>query len=94
MPVLRSPVTIPFGVLQGPIKVAMRVSTDISQFKMGLDPGLNYQGPYEVTPKVHDQTLPTKGLYALNDVLVHGIPFRTEQNEYGGTTVRIGDGAE
>lgn len=47
-----------------------------------------YQGSYEVTPKVAQQTLPTKERYLSKDVTVYGVPRYDTSNEYG-TTVYI-----
>ena len=47
-----------------------------------------YDGSYTVTPKVSEQTLPTKERYMNNDVTVYGVPRYDTSNEYG-TTVYI-----
>ena len=47
-----------------------------------------YDGSYTVTPKVNEQTLPTKERYLNNDVTVYGVPRYDTSNEYG-TTVYI-----
>lgn len=49
-----------------------------------------YEGEYDVTPKVDSQTLPTKEKYLLKDVTIKGIPFFKVSNEEGGQTVYIG----
>lgn len=47
--------------------------------------GTPYSGPYEVTPKVDEQTLPTKERYMNDDVTVYGVPYFQTSNEYGDT---------
>lgn len=47
-----------------------------------------YQGSYEVTPKVAQQTLSTKEKYMKKDVTIYGVPRYDTSNEYG-TTVYI-----
>ena len=49
-----------------------------------------YNGPYEVTPKRVDQTLPTKDLTMRSDVTVFEIPYYQTANPYG-TTYVIGE---
>lgn len=50
----------------------------------------NYDGPYEVVPKVYSQTLPTKRKTLADDVLVHEIPTYETSNQYGYSFI-IGD---
>ena len=50
----------------------------------------DYEGPYEVTPKVTDQTLGTKNKHMLDDVHVKEIPYYETSNVYNGLTVFIG----
>jgi len=47
--------------------------------------GTPYTGAYEVTPKVEEQTLPTKERYMNDDVTVYGVPYFQTSNEYGDT---------
>lgn len=49
----------------------------------------DYAGPYEVTPKVDSQSLPTKGKLMTNDVTINEIPVFRVSNTSGGTTVYI-----
>lgn len=44
-----------------------------------------YDGSYAVTPKVAEQTLPTKERYMNDDVTVYGVPYYQTSNEYGDT---------
>lgn len=47
-----------------------------------------YDGPYEVTPKVEAQTLPTKQKYMTQDVTVLSVPYYEADNQ-NGTTIFI-----
>lgn len=49
----------------------------------------DYEGPYEVTPKVEAQTLPTKEQLMKSDVTINAIPVFRVSNTSGGTTVYI-----
>lgn len=48
-----------------------------------------YKGDYAVTPKVEQQTMPTKGKILIDDVTVKAIPVFRVSNTSGGTTVYI-----
>lgn len=50
-----------------------------------------YQGEYEVTPKVTEQVIPTKDKLLKEDVIVNSIPFFNVSNTSGGNTVYIGN---
>lgn len=50
----------------------------------------NYEGEYEVTPKVTAQTLGTKQKFMENDVTIRKIPLYEVSNTTGGTTITIG----
>lgn len=49
-----------------------------------------YDGVYEVTPKVDEQTLPTAQKFLARDVMIEKIPYFEVGNNSGGTTVTIG----
>jgi hypothetical protein len=49
-----------------------------------------YQGEYNVTPKIVEQTLPTKEKLLLEDMTIKAIPFFNVSNTSGGSTVYIG----
>lgn len=49
-----------------------------------------YEGGYEVTPKVTEQTLPTAQKFLERDVTIEKIPISEVGNNSGGTTVTIG----
>lgn len=50
-----------------------------------------YEGDYEVTPKVDEQTLPTADKLLLEDVKIKKIPYFEVSNNSGGITASIGD---
>lgn len=52
-----------------------------------IDP---YIGPYEVTPSVREQSLPTEGKRMSENVRVHSIPFYEVENIQRGMTAIIG----
>lgn len=49
-----------------------------------------YNGAYEVTPKVNEQSLPTAQKFLARDVTIEKIPYFEVGNTSGGTTVTIG----
>lgn len=49
----------------------------------------DYTGPYEVTPKVEAQSLPTRDKHMIQDVSVREIPFYKTSNAQQGETVYI-----
>lgn len=48
-----------------------------------------YKGPYTVTPKVDEQSLPTAEKAMSKDVTIEKIPYSEVTNPSGGTTVNI-----
>lgn len=53
------------------------------------DAASEYEGPYEVTPKVEAQTLETAGKIMQSNVEIHKIPYFEVDNTSGGSTVYI-----
>lgn len=51
--------------------------------------GNPYTGDYAVTPKVAQQTMPTKGKFMTDDVTVKAIPIYETSNASGGSTIYI-----
>lgn len=51
---------------------------------------VDYDGSYEVTPKVSAQSLQTKDKHLTDDIKIKSIPFFNAGNETGGSTVYIG----
>ena len=58
--------------------------------RIGGAEDLSYPGPYEVTPSVHEQSLPTEGKRMSENVLVRSIPFYEVENTQRGKTAIIG----
>lgn len=57
---------------------------------LGSGTAVPYTGPYEVTPKAHqDQSLATRGLLMLNDVTVFEVPYYETSNLFDGLTAYI-----
>jgi DNA/RNA endonuclease YhcR with UshA esterase domain len=50
-----------------------------------------YDGIYEVTPKVTEQILPTAQRFLARDVTIEKIPYFEVTNNSGGMTVSIGE---
>lgn len=51
--------------------------------------GNPYVGEYTLTPKVAQQTMPTKGKFMTDDVTVKAIPIYETSNASGGSTIYI-----
>ena len=51
--------------------------------------GDSYDGPYDVTPKVTAQTLPTAKKFMQEDVSIRAIPYFDVSNPAGGNTIYI-----
>ena len=49
----------------------------------------NYNGDYEITPTIIDQTLQTRNKVLNQDILINRIPYREENNDFG-KTIYIG----
>ena len=49
-----------------------------------------YDGEYEVTPRVREQTLPTAQKFLARDVKIEKIPYVEVSNNSGGVTASIG----
>ena len=75
-------VTFRFGQAASP---AMAVELGRPVY-MGGEP---YEGPYDVTPKVTAQTLPTAKKLMQEDVSVRAIPYFDVSNPAGGNTIYI-----
>jgi hypothetical protein len=52
--------------------------------------GQIYEGEYVVTPKVGEQTMPTKDMVMVKDVTIQAIPYAEVTNATNGKTVTIG----
>lgn len=65
------------------------VNADFGEVQTVSIGGEVYKGDYAVTPKVNEQTLPTKGKLLIKDVTIKEIPVFRVSNTSGGTTVYI-----
>lgn len=86
-------------ITPNPIVVPLTISINAEQinFEVGYDirPGGGggfpyYDGEYEVTPRLTEQTLETYHTIMRDDVTVHGIPITRTSNPQDGLTVLIG----
>lgn len=50
----------------------------------------DYEGEYEITPKITEQVLETKNKSLLDNITVFQIPYASVSNPSGGNTVTIG----
>ena len=67
----------------------MELDADFENLQIVNIAGDPYKGDYAVTPKVDQQTLPTKGKTMAEDVTIHPIPIFKVSNTSGGNTVYI-----
>ena len=89
-------ITIPMTVTTSNVELPMTVANSNVLLDMQLDVSYSmesvpvYDGEYEVTPRIYEQTLETQGKQMSDDVTVYEIPIITTTNPYGGQTVLIG----
>ena len=67
--------------------ISQDIAFEIEKGSGGILPP--YEGGYEVTPKVTEQTLATKHKSMTNDMTVLAVPYSEVTNPEGGTTVNI-----
>lgn len=82
------------GLLKGKINAQVLLVGKMAKatvYHSGKEEYTDYEGDYEVTPKVVEQSLPTKNKYMLDDVTVKSIPYFSVSNGTGGNTVYIGN---
>lgn len=72
--------------LQGSITSEQSLRGTVSQ---QIEHDTYYEGAYEVTPKITEQTLETADKVMRTDVTVHEVPYSEVRNEAGGLTVNI-----
>jgi hypothetical protein len=65
------------------------VNAEFGEFQFVTIDSEPYEGDYTVTPKVSEQTMPTKGKVMQDDVTVKPVPFFNVGNTSGGNTVYI-----
>jgi len=84
---------IPLGVSVNDVSIPLTIQTD-SAIPIGFDVVFinaeEYDGAYEVTPKLYSQSLETRNKALRADVQVHEIPVTYTSNLYDGLTVVIG----
>lgn len=89
-------ITIPVKLAVENVAIPMRVATDDIEIPVSISvsyeavSGNPYEGSYEVTPTLDDQTLETQGKVMTDDVTVYKIPITRTSNPYDGITVLIG----
>lgn len=77
---------IPVSALSGSIRPKAVLVGKVSIIT-GYD---EYEGAYEVTPKVNSQMIETKDKLMYKDLIVGSIPYYEVSNSKGGTTIIIG----
>ena len=78
--------------IQGFVSISpISLSADVSLGKLKIIHSdlPDYEGSYEVTPSVDEQTLSTKNTTMRDDVEIHKIPYYDVANQYG-RTIYIG----
>ena len=71
-------------------EVNQKFNVGFGQYVGGAAGAERYDGDYIVTPKVTEQTIPTKEKLMVDDMTVKSIPFFSASNTSGGNTVYIG----
>lgn len=77
------------------LEFGMSVDTSVRiEFDVGVEMGTggrlpDYEGSYEVTPKLVDQTLPTSNRSMIDDLVVKEVPVARVSNPSNGKTVTI-----
>lgn len=84
---------IPLGVSVNDMTIPLGTTTDPAieiAFDVVFINAEEYDGEYEVTPKLYSQSLETKNKALRANVQVHEIPVTYTSNLYDGMTVVIG----
>ncbi len=76
------------GKLSGSLSSPAKLSGSLTIPAATLPP--SYEGSYEVTPRLHAQSLYTDGKLMEDDVTIFEIPVTITSNPHGGQTVLIG----
>lgn len=91
-------INVKFSELQQDIDLAFaesarNIAADMGEVQIVTEyiGGELYEGNYLVTPKVTEQTMPTKDKVMRDDVTIKSIPFFNVGNTSGGTTAYIGN---
>ena len=89
-------IVIPMEVAISQVEIPMDVAVSEEEIPMAIDIAYNmvsgdwYDGPYEVTPRLYQQSLATDNKLMQEDVTVHQIPVVYTSNPFDGQTVVIG----
>ena len=89
-------ITVPMKVTATQVTVPMDVSSSLVTVPVSLGTAYemagvaDYDGAYEVIPRMYMQTLETTNKRMRDDVTVHEIPVTRTSNPEGGLTVLIG----
>lgn len=81
------------GILSGKITATGILVGIISKSTVYQNGGViyeEYEGTYEVTPKMVEQTLSTQRTLVADDIKIKPIPYSESENSAGGITVIIG----
>ncbi len=90
------PITIPMNISASRQVIPMSVTASRQVIPMSLGAayitiaGEEYDGAYEVIPRLYAQSLDTDGKLMRDDVTVYEIPVTRTTNPHGGQTVLIG----
>lgn len=90
------PIRIPMSVAVNGETIPVNLASRRLQFHVDLDSTYSftdvpeYEGEYEVTPRLYEQSLETTNKALRNDVTVRQIPVVYTSNLYDGQTVVIG----
>ena len=77
-------------LVENPLTQEVDIKQDIILVPVKDDPP-QYEGEYEVTPTVKEQTLPTAQKMMAEDMRIKEIPYFEVGNTSGGNTVYIGN---
>lgn len=73
-----------------PEALILKTENDITVEKVVMD-APNYEGEYEITPKIEAQTIETAQKLMKEDMQIKAIPFYNVSNTAGGNTIYIGN---
>lgn len=74
---------------EGSITGNISSSNKLKGYMVSLEPIADYEEPYEIIPKLIEQTIETSNKHATNDLIVKAISYKEVENEYGGITCLI-----
>ena len=77
-------------VIDGSVSLTKVMDGDVGVVVISSGEAPRYEGPYDVIPRLYDQSLDTNGKLMRDDVTVYEIPITRTSNPEGGQTVLIG----